>query len=60
MHNRIKTSAGQVSACLVRTDGTCLYGHKRSNLNSASKKEQMVWVEKMRKCDCLTNVTGSI
>lgn len=37
-----------------------LYGHKRSNLNLASEKEQMVWVEKMRKCDSLTNVTGSI
>lgn len=37
-----------------------LYGHKTSNLNLASEKEQMVWVEKMRKCDSLTNVTGSV
>lgn len=31
---------------------------KRSNLDLASKKEQTVRVEKMKKCDCLINVRG--
>lgn len=44
------TNIPEVFVCDVR---------KRSNLNLASEKEQMVGVKKMRKCGCLINVTGS-
>lgn len=49
-----------ISATWYRLDMFVCDMRKRSNFNLASEKEQMVRVEKMRKCDGLTNVAASI
>lgn len=49
-----------ISATWYRLDMFVCDMRKRSNLNLASEKEQMVREEKMRKCDGLTTVAASI